>query len=189
MTKKQKQHLLAYLGYYVGGIDGIIGYQTEAAARAFQKDFFGIAVDGIISPETEKAMKHAVAYGMPAKTEPEPVRDFWEDIEFFQRKEFACKCGKYCDGFPAEPAEALVRAADGVRKHFGAPAHLSSGVRCQTHNANVGGEANSRHLLGKAMDFRVEGKTAAQVLEHVQKLPQIRYAYAIDENYVHMDVE
>jgi len=182
MTNKQKQHLLAYLGYYVGDIDGIIGYQTEAAARAFQKDFGGISVDGIIGPETEKALMKAVAEGLPANT------GFWEKIEFFRREEFACKCGKYCDGFPAEPVEALVRAADGVRKHFGAPAHLSSGVRCQTHNANVGGVANSRHLLGKAMDFRVDGKTAAQVLEHVQKLPQIRYAYAIDGNYVHMDV-
>lgn len=188
MTDKQKQHLLAYLGYYVGEIDGIFGVLSKTATKAFQKDF-GIAADGIIGPETEKAMKHAVAYGMPAKTEPEPVRDFWEDIEFFQRKEFACKCGKYCDGFPAEPVEALVRTADSVRKHFGAPAPISSGVRCQAHNANVGGVANSRHLLGKAMDFRVEGKSAAQVLEHVQKLPQIRYAYAIDENFVHMDVE
>lgn len=38
------------------------------------------------------------------------------------------------------------------------------------------------------MDFRVKGKTSAQVLTYVKTLP-IRYAYAIDGNYVHMDVQ
>lgn len=31
MTAKQKQCLLAYLGYYHGAIDGVIGPQTRAA--------------------------------------------------------------------------------------------------------------------------------------------------------------
>jgi uncharacterized protein YcbK (DUF882 family) len=85
--------------------------------------------------------------------------------------------------------EKLVRIADKVRKHFGAPITISSGLRCATHNANVGGVSNSRHKLGKAMDFCVRSKTSAQVLAYVQKLPGIRYAYAIDGSYVHMDVE
>jgi hypothetical protein len=38
------------------------------------------------------------------------------------------------------------------------------------------------------MDFCVRGKTAAQVLAYVQKQPEIRYAYAINGSYVHMDV-
>jgi uncharacterized protein YcbK (DUF882 family) len=39
------------------------------------------------------------------------------------------------------------------------------------------------------MDFRISGKKAAEVLEYVQSLPEVRYAYAIDSNYVHMDVK
>ena len=54
--------------------------------------------------------------------------------------------------------------------------------------ANVGGVDGSRHKSGKAMDFRVEGHGAKAVLGYVQTLPHIRYAYAIDGSYVHMDV-
>jgi uncharacterized protein YcbK (DUF882 family) len=64
---------------------------------------------------------------------------------------------------------------------------VASGLRCEQHNANVGGVANSRHKTGRAMDFRIEGKTSAQVLAYVQQQPEIRYAYAIDSQYVHMD--
>ena len=76
-----------------------------------------------------------------------------------------------------------------MRERFGAPVHVSSGVRCEQHNANVGGAEGSRHKLGKAMDFRVEGKSASTVLSYVKTLPAIRYAYAIDGSYVHMDVK
>ena len=48
---------------------------------------------------------------------------------------------------------ALVRKADALRAHLGVPIHVSSGVRCKSHNAAVGGVSNSRHLTGKAMDF------------------------------------
>lgn len=122
----------------------------------------------------------------PAK---ETVTSWWDDIKYFDRDEFECHCeGKYCDGYPAEPSQILVRVADRVREHFGAPAIVSSGVRCKTHNANVGGVANSKHLSGKAMDFCISGKTAEQVLAYVEKQPEINYAYAIDSEYVHMDV-
>ena len=188
LTNKQKQHLLAYLGYYVGNIDGKWGQMSETATKAFQKDY-GITADGICGKETEKALKHAVSYGMPAKNADEKA-DFWADIKHFKREEFACKCGgKYCNGFPAEPERKLVTVADRVREHFGKPAIVSSGVRCKQHNANVGGVSNSRHMAGKAMDFCVIGETAKEVLAYAQAQPDIRYAYAIDQNYIHMDIE
>ena len=182
MTDKQKQNLLAYLGYYVGEIDGIFGQMSKAATKAFQADY-GLTVDGIAGPDTEKALKHAVSYGMPAK------KNFWDDIKYFERDEFKCRCGgKYCNGFPAEPSAKLVRLADRVREHFGVPITVSSGVRCETHNANVGGVANSRHKTGTAMDFSVRGMSASMVLAYVQAQSDTHYAYAIDSNYVHMDV-
>lgn len=190
MTITQKQCLLTYLGYNTGGVDGIWGEKSRDAAVCFQDDFGGIAVDGIVGPETEKALTHAVAFGMPGREpEDEPESgDFWGGIKHFTRAEFACKCGK-CGGYPAEPNPQLVMLADDVREHFGAVVDVSSGVRCKAHNAAVGGVANSRHLSGKAMDFRVRGKTAAQVLAYVKTLPGVRYAYAINDTYVHMDVE
>ena len=171
MTVKQKQCLLAYLGLYDGAVDGIRGKRTRGAEAAFAEKF------GVCDPQT---LLQAVA-GKP---------DLWQQIPNFTREEFRCKCGgKYCDGFPAEPSETLVRLAQGVRSHFDAPAVVSSGVRCQRHNANVGGVPGSRHKTGRAMDFCIRGVPANQVLEFVLAQPQTRYAYAIDGNYIHMDVE
>lgn len=183
MTDKQKQNLLAYLGYYTGAIDGIFGKNSTKATKAFQTDY-GIEADGICGAETEKALKHAVSYGMPEK------KDWWESIKYFTKDEFKCKCGgRYCKGYPAEMSQKLVKIADEVREHFNAPIIVSSGMRCNTHNANVGGVSNSRHKYGKAMDFCVSGHSAASVLPYVQSKSGIRYAYAIDNSYVHMDVE
>ncbi len=176
MTNKQKQCLLFYLGFYTGNIDGKIGTASKKAIKAFQQKY------GVAENETEAMLVKAVAGEITAK-------DFWEDIEYFKKDEFKCKCGKYCNGFPVEPNETLVRVADRVRKHFGVSAIVSSGVRCEKHNANVGGVSGSRHKLGKAMDFCVKGKTSAQVLAYVKQQKEIRYCYAIDNNYVHMDVE
>lgn len=189
MTNEQKQNLLSYLGYYTGNIDGKWGEQSKNATRKFQIDFGGLDADGVVGSNTENALRHAVFYGMPEKKTESETPSFWDEIKHFKRSEFACKCGKYCNGFPAEPNAKLVKVAERVREHFGAPVIVSSGVRCKTHNANVGGVPNSRHTMGKAMDFRIVGKTAAQVLAFVQAQPEIAYSYAIDGNYVHMDVK
>lgn len=187
MTVKQKQCLLAYLGYYVGNIDGVWGTLSKTATRCFQQDH-GISADGVFGDATEKAVLAAVAKNETKPPTTTATGDFWDEIMYFDKSEFACKCRK-CGGFPVEPKEKLIRVADRVRKHFGTAATVSSGVRCTTHNSNVGGVSNSRHLQGKAMDFDIAGKTAAQVLAYVQQQPEIRYAYAIDNDYVHMDIE
>lgn len=192
MTIKQKQCLLCYLGYYDGKIDGIWGDQSEQATMCFQNDY-GLEVDGVFGSETEEMAIRAVA----GEAEPKPVEpvspeqpdDFWNSVKYFRREEFRCKCGgKYCNGFPAEPSSKLVRLADRVREHFGAAAIVSSGVRCETHNAKVGGVSGSRHKIGTAMDFCIRGMSSAMVLDYVQKQGDTNYAYAIDSCYVHMDV-
>lgn len=183
MTIKQKQCLLCYLGHYGGVIDGIWGPKSVAGTKAFQKTR-GLEADGKFSPETEAALLKAIT-----EVPEEPERDWWIDIRYFRPEEFACKCGCHCDGWPAQMSETLLRTADRVREHFGGAAIVSSGLRCPAHNAAVGGAAKSWHMQGKAMDFRIAGKTAAQVLACVQSQPEIRYAYAIDDTYVHMDVD
>ena len=190
MDTRQIQALLVYLGYDPGEVDGLPGKNTRRAVLAFQAAE-GLAQDGSPGPLTQAALLDAVAKGRfreESSTTPE-VRTgtFWDEIQYFSREEFRCPCPR-CGGFPVEPKEALVRLADQVREHFGEPATVSSGVRCQAHNDELPGSApNSYHVKGQAVDFSVRGKSAAQVLAFVRTLP-VHYAYAIDNSFVHMDV-
>jgi peptidoglycan hydrolase-like protein with peptidoglycan-binding domain len=193
MDNKQRQHLLAYLGYYVGAVDGIWGSGSRAAAAAFQKDR-ELIPDGYGGPETDKALRYAVANDL---MKAEPVIDdvetktdtFWDHIRYWSREEFRCRCGgKYCKGFPAEPDQTLVELVDDIRHKAGKPGIPSSGLRCKTWNSLQGGVANSRHLKGKALDFYIEGMTGNQLLQAAQADPRTRYAYIIEGQWVHVDV-
>ena len=175
LTREKSMEIIRGIQEAVGTVvDGLAGTQTNEATAVWQAAH-GLAADGIAGPLTRAAMEAE-------------VKDFWDGIKHFTREEFACKCGKHCNGYPVEMQRKVVEVADRAREHFGAAAHVSSGLRCEKHNKAVGGVFGSRHKLGKAMDFRVEGRTAAQVLEFVKRQPEIRYCYAIDKNYVHMDV-
>ena len=173
MTIKQTQCLLAFLGYYVGAIDGVWGTLSRTALQSFQKDFGGIAVTKTSNAESEKALRHAVAFWYDEVEEPPEADsiDIWAESEFFTREEFRCQCGgKYCDGFPVEPERELLRVCNEIRRRLGVPVSIvdsgGSGVRCPQHNANVGGVANSNHLYGKAADL------------HSSKPPEVMYLVA-----------
>ena len=118
MTVRKLQDLLAYLDFYGGAMDGLWGPETQGALLRFQQRA-ALRADGIPGPETEAALKKAVCLGLP---EEAPEGDWWKTVRHFTRQEFACKCGQYhspyCDGYPAEPKEALVRIADALRSHF-----------------------------------------------------------------------
>ena len=193
MTIRQRQHLLAYLGYYVGTVDGDWGSGSRAACTAFQQAFGGIVVDGHGGTETDKALKHAVAYDLfkvDISNEETTTGSFWDDIQYFKRDEFRCKCGgKYCNGFPAEPKEQLVRIADQLRKNLGVPITIVSGLRCPTWNQIQGGVADSQHQYGEAADIYCSGISQLRVEAELDKIGGVRYHYAIKgSSNVHFDV-
>ena len=186
MSTYQKQCILAYFGLYQGALDGIWGSLSRSATEELQRRL-ELKPDGIFGPVTEAAARKAIAEG----------RHFaapgWDHIRHFRREDFRCKCGgRYCSGFPAEPDIKLVEIAHLAIEHFGKPftpeKDLISGLRCPTHNQNEGGAANSRHTKGKAMDLRIPGISAAELLAYLKTQP-IRYAYAINATNVHFDVE
>jgi hypothetical protein len=200
MTNRQRQHLLAYLGYYVGDITDNWTAECRVACKAFQSDFQGIAVDGFGGPETDKALRHAVAYDLfqvanavdvgKDKDVPSKTGTFWDEIEFFTREEFRCKCGgKYCNGHPAEPDERMVRIADQLRKNLGVPITIISGLRCKAWNAIQGGVSNSQHMYGEAADIYAKGVPQSRVEAELDKIGGVRYHYPIKgSNNVHFDV-
>lgn len=193
MTLKQKQALLAYLGFYDGPLDGLWGEKSQRATIDFQRVFGGISVDGICGEQTGKALKHAVAYGMPAKEdtstkEENATGNFWDGIKYFKRSEFACKCGKYCNGFPVEPNEKLVETLETIREHFGVPVTVSSGIRCKTHNTNVGGVSNSQHMEGTAADIVVKGVPVSEVVKYAETLMPKTGGIGTYKTFTHIDV-
>jgi len=162
MTITQVQSLLTYLGYNPGGVDGVTGVKTIAAIETFQSAE-GLRVDGIAGGSTEAALLDAVAdgrlySGTVSSGSSSGTGTFWDEIRYFSREEWRCQCGgKYCNGFPAEPQERLVRICDEIRERLGVPVTIvesgGSGVRCPKHNAEVSGAANSYHLSGRAADL------------------------------------
>ena len=193
MTTKKIQLLLQALCYDPGAPDGIPGKQTQAAVRAFQRDY-GLTEDGIAGEKTQQALRQAIFedWEKPTATAPaEAAKNdtWWDDIRYFTRTDpyIGCSCGR-CGGFPVEPSEKLMRLADRVRQAAGRPMIPTSTVRCRTHNAEVGGVKTSRHLLGNAMDFCIPGLNSQQILSLVRAQKETAYSYAIDENHVHMDV-
>lgn len=138
---KKRQRLLNFLSdaegrfYYDGPIDGKDGPKTQEGAERFLRD-----------------------YGFTAEAAPDKnvgsKSDFWDEIEFFSREEFRCKCGGlYCQGFPADPDEQMVRYADEIRRRLGVPLRVNSGLRCTVWNQKNDGAKQSQHLTARACDL------------------------------------
>lgn len=211
MNMKDRQCLLTFLkkadgtSYYTGEVDGIFGPLTEKAIRDFQRDFGGLTVTGEGSEETDQAMRHAVAYGIPERDQTEDNQEvtdnhvggshltgtFWDEIEFFDRSEMKCKCGgKYCNGFPHAIQPLLMQILDRARRWSGHPIVIVSGLRCEDWNRIQGGVANSQHKFGEAVDVYFYGKSPAAALAWLQSQSDVRYAYQIAGcNNIHFDIQ
>ena len=174
MTILQKQLMLAYLDCLPAkDVDGIWGPQSAKATALAQRKL-DIPDDGVWGDQTDAAVREYIYSGADL-SEPEATGTFWDEIEFFDREEFRCQCYRqnpapFCDGFPVEPQEKMVRTVNEIRRRLGVPVTIvtsgGSGVRCQVHNANVGGVSNSNHLVGNAADL------------HSTKTPQEMYRVA-----------
>ena len=195
MDAKDMQCLLLFLKdrngnrYYTGQVDGIWGSRSRSALRAFQSRWPRLDPTGEGDEAAYAALRQAVAEGFP-ETEAAGDGSFWQEICYFTREEFRCKCGgKYCDGFPAEPREQLVRIADRLRKNLGVPITVVSGLRCPEWNRIQGGVADSQHMYGEAADIWAAGCSQAQVEAELDRIGGVRYHYPISgSSNVHFDI-
>lgn len=211
MNVRDRQCLLAFLkrsngtSYYTGEVDGIYGRLSRKAIEDFQKDFGGLKVTGEADADTDQAMRHAVAYGIPERDQTEiptvseketvdkdslTTGTFWDEIEFFIPDEMKCKCGgKYCNGFPHEIQPLLMQILDRARRWSGHPIQVISGLRCADWNRIQKGVANSQHMYGEAVDVYFYGVSRNAALAWLQGQPDVRYAYPIEDcNNIHFDI-
>lgn len=142
LTIKERQKRLSYLGYYNGKIDGIEGVKTKKAYLELQTEFFYNKKDkdGIYGKNTEILLLNAYNVKLICKN--------------FKLKEFHCHCnGKYCTGYPHTLDTILLANIQVMRNEIKLPMIITSGLRCEKWNEIIGGSKNSRHKIGKAIDF------------------------------------
>lgn len=102
----------------------------------------------------------------------------------FNRSEFACKCG--C-GFDTVDVK-LIQILEIVRKRFNKPIIISSGCRCEKHNASVGGEDGSKHKIGIAADIVVKDTSPADVYSFLCEHAPNKYGIGNYNSFTHIDV-
>lgn len=72
-------------------------------------------------------------------------------MDFFSPLEFACGCGRPdCDAAPMDMS--FVFKLNELRLRFGQAMRLTSARRCRFWNTQKGGELDSKHLEGRAVD-------------------------------------
>lgn len=192
MSILQVQCLLAYLGYDPGTIDGLDGGNTRKAVKAFQADF-GITADGIAGEATQKALRHAVAYGMPSpgaykseatgsKVETDADKYLQADGCYHIPRGVDVRLSKnlmahevHCQGKgccqESIISKRMVETYQDIRDEYGEAIEIAtaggSGYRCETHNQEVGGALGSLHKLGCAFDMHCRDK--AKLLQIVER--------------------
>lgn len=162
--------------------DGIVGTNTINAIEVVQRRY-GLVVDGIAGTATFRALNSGVTgNGSSAH---------------FKKVEFACECGgRYCNGYPGGNTSAkLLGILESLRSYYGKPITITSGQRCATFNAQVGGISNSAHRFGKAADIYIPGicDTVAGRRQVISKAYALGAAYAYGNtpgmgNAVHINV-
>ena len=171
LTIKERQEKLKYLGFYSGAIDGIEGVKTKRAYKELQDKYFFRKQDkdGKYGNNTEKLLM--CAYN---------VKRYTKNFDIKKDKLY-CRCkGKYCTGYPAIMNENMLKNLQAIRNKYGSTT-VTSMLRCKEWNKKVGGSTNSRHLLGKAVDFKnLKSLTLAKrklQINYWMSLDNSRYSY------------
>lgn len=101
----------------------------------------------------------------------------------FTVKEFACHDGSDQVLIDLD----LVAILQAMRDQLGAPITITSGYRTLSHNAAVGGAANSFHTKGQAADIVVSGKTTVEVAACAETAGALGVLRYITDGFVHVD--
>lgn len=99
----------------------------------------------------------------PADREQEETGQPVMATAHFAMEEYRCDCDGYCSGWPCPMNPALLDKIEALRGVFGQPVIITSGVRCEARNAEVGGVAWSFHMRGCAADLYCPGVAVGEM--------------------------
>lgn len=153
-TAKEQQSFLKAFDLYNGAIDGKAGTKTKAGIKAYQKAKGYLKVDGKWGKKTEAAADEDEAVLKNLKAGYASTH--------FKKSEFKCHCnGRYCNGYNGKDVNRhLLLILETIRKEYGKPITINSGIRCQRYNDSLRGSIpKSVHRLGAAADIYIAGVT------------------------------
>ena len=107
--------------------------------------------------------------------------------KYFKASEFNCKCGKCGMGLKDMKPD-LLASLVAMREDAGVPFAITSAIRCAAHNKAVGGEPDSAHMRGYAVDITA---TTSRIRFRILQAA-IRYnikRIGIYKTFIHVDVD
>lgn len=104
-------------------------------------------------------------------------------MENFKLEEFKCPCcGK------VEMQDSFLKLIDIARTTAGVPFVITSGYRCEKHNKEVGGKADSAHTKGYAADIKCsDSSTRFKIISALIKAGFNRIGIA--NSFIHCDCD
>lgn len=109
----------------------------------------------------------------------------WSKVKYFNPSEFVCQCG--CGRGAGEMNEQFMLALDAARKEAGIPFRITSGFRCPSHNARVGGVKDSAHAKGLAADISIVNSAARVII--LRALLRYFDRLGVGKRFVHVDMD
>lgn len=100
----------------------------------------------------------------------------------FKLREFECKDGSNTTKIDSNLLNKLQLLRDTINK----PILINSAYRSQNYNKKVGGSPRSQHMLGKAVDIKVNGLTPTEVAKKAEETGF--NGIGIYKTFVHLDV-
>ncbi|AWD93101.1 TPA_inf: hypothetical protein gp_16 [Marinomonas phage YY] len=117
-------------------------------------------------------------------TAPDVTPDDWrERWPNFEPQEFACRC---CGAIIV--SESLLDMLQLMRDEIGAPIQITSGYRCPSHNAAVGGAPQSEHMNGNASDIITAAHDPLELIRLAEDLGAGGIGEYADKGFLHVDV-
>lgn len=170
-------------------VDGIRGPRTRGAIRSFQR-WAGIKSDGIVGPQTERALVAAGANSLLSGTRQ--ITRHGDLTANFSLKDFKCRDGTSVPSKYYANVKELARNLQILRDHMKQPIRINSGYRTPSHNKRVGGVPGSQHLVAKAADIHIPGLSPSQVYCTIEALiaagKMVQGGLGIYRTFVHYDI-
>lgn len=102
----------------------------------------------------------------------------FQDFSYFTMTEFRCNCKKCANrANPHKVNAKLLTYLEQMRKHFGKPMIVTSGLRCKSYNSTLpGASKRSAHLRGMAADVYIKGVDPKVIRDYWKSL-NVGYSY------------